>query len=974
MTQRRQTFVLANLRCFLGLYSGKKCFFLFFLLLFSASGFSQLTIDTTLTNQQYVEDIVGPGFIISNVKSNCYTGAIGSFTSTAVSDIGLLKGIVLTTGMAALVKGPNNKVNAGYNQGRSGDSKLDELTGAVTFDGCALEFDLIPSCDTLRIKYVFGSEEYPEYVNRTFNDVFGFFVTGPGITASKNIAAVPGTTTPVSIGSINSIKNKQYFKDNTNGQKIQYDGYTTPLTAVQAVIPCSTYHVKLVIADAGDGIFDSGVFIEGNSIKCSPAVYNEIATNVNPVINCKNGSFDFCRTGDISAPYVVNYTVGGTAVNGTDYQLLPGTVTIPAGQKCTTVAVIPTPYTTPQPDKTIIITYSFGFCPEPNHFTMILSYPESMNAGSDVYICSGDSAKMGCVRKDNTNYLWVPTTGLSDPKSSNPTISLVNNTASSIKYTYVLTASSTTSACILVDTVFVTVSPHPKANFYIKDSSVHCLGNTTYFNDTSSAINGNSIKSWYWDFGNYLFDTLKNTSTTYAIAGIYKVTLTITDDKGCSADTSLKVEISPIPKADFKFLNACIGDSVSFYTLPDAGGAIVSQALWNFGDSPDYIDALNPKHIYTGVAKTYSVQLIVKSNKNCIGTKTKMLELYPKPSVSFEAPSGCALKSLKFNNFSDGNLSFWNFGDGTTITDRNPIHKYNSAGAKTVKLIVSNNYGCKDSMTKSLSIFKLPVFDFVATDTAGCPVFLTNFMGNAIAGSDSIVTWKWIFNPASIKFGKTVIGAPFEEEGNYSPTLVATSINGCADTVQKKYYIHVYPVPKPDFIISPGVLSTYEPKALIIDQSSADVVKWEWDLGDGIKELNKTKFYHEYKDLNRANYTVNLKTTNQYGCFASTFRRIGLVSERTVFIPNAFTPNGDKINDLFMPYASGDLLNANFRMYVFDRWGIKVLFSGDLNQGWNGSFKGEVCERDVYVYTVVFTNKEDGSVLAKFKGTVTLIQ
>jgi gliding motility-associated-like protein len=97
-------------------------------------------------------------------------------------------------------------------------------------------------------------------------------------------------------------------------------------------------------------------------------------------------------------------------------------------------------------------------------------------------------------------------------------------------------------------------------------------------------------------------------------------------------------------------------------------------------------------------------------------------------------------------------------------------------------------------------------------------------------------------------------------------------------------------------------------------------------------------------------------------------------TERAVYIPNAFTPNGDGKNDKFMPYASGDYANANFTMRIFDRWGNKLLFTGDINEGWNGYFKGELCERDVYVYQVVFTNKEDDSVMARFKGIVTLVQ
>lgn len=222
--------------------------------LLSLLSFSQLTIDTTSTPQQLINSIAEPGYLVSNIQLNCSGHAIGTFTGS--SDIGLEKGILLTTGSALMANGPNNG-NAGLNNNRPGDSQLEALAGASTFDGCALEFDLIPASDSLKITYVFGSEEYPEYVGKLFKDIFGIFVSGPGITGSKNIGTDP----------LSDINN---FINNKDGLTIQYDGFTKPITAVQPVIPCSTYHLKIVIADVLDGIYDSGLFIKAGTIKSSP--------------------------------------------------------------------------------------------------------------------------------------------------------------------------------------------------------------------------------------------------------------------------------------------------------------------------------------------------------------------------------------------------------------------------------------------------------------------------------------------------------------------------------------------------------------------------------------------------------------------------------------------------------------------------------------------------------------------------------
>jgi hypothetical protein len=224
---------------------------LLILLILSKSSFSQLTIDETATAQQLVNSIVQPGYAVSNIKLMCPEGAIAAFTGT--SDIAFNNGILLTTGKAAYAKGPNTKPDASFSSGGPGDLQLNSLSGAETFDACVLEFDVVAISDTLRIRYVFGSEEYPEFLNTQFHDALGIFVSGPGITSSKNIA-------------MDVLSNNQYFIDNTNGTSIQYDGYTKPFTATQPVIANSTYHLKIAIADVTDGLYDSGVFIENGSI------------------------------------------------------------------------------------------------------------------------------------------------------------------------------------------------------------------------------------------------------------------------------------------------------------------------------------------------------------------------------------------------------------------------------------------------------------------------------------------------------------------------------------------------------------------------------------------------------------------------------------------------------------------------------------------------------------------------------------
>lgn len=260
-----------------------------------ASGVTVTDLNNGATASGLAQSLVGGGVSISNVT---YTGdnrAAGSFTGGA-SSIGFGSGIVLSSGKVQTypadspcsrgVEGPNNCYEAtGANPpgpdgaanstafGQPGDADLTALSGFPTFDAAVLQFDFVPTESTIQFKYVFGSEEYSDFANTAFNDVLGLFVNG------TNCAVVPGTTSPVSVNTINNGNdvggdptphNAQYFRDNVrpNGPTIdsQFDGLTTVLSCTATVNPGVTNHLKLAIADASDDVLDSGFFVEAGSL------------------------------------------------------------------------------------------------------------------------------------------------------------------------------------------------------------------------------------------------------------------------------------------------------------------------------------------------------------------------------------------------------------------------------------------------------------------------------------------------------------------------------------------------------------------------------------------------------------------------------------------------------------------------------------------------------------------------------------
>jgi gliding motility-associated-like protein len=347
---------------------------------------AQLSVDISLTPDQMVQNLVGTGVQISNVSVTACDSSFGYYQAAA-TEIGTSQGLLLTTGKALYAVGPNNSIgncstSAGtcdfFDNDCPGSALLNQAQDRTTYDATQFEFDIIPQGDSLKFKYIFASEEYNEWVGSQFNDVFGFYISGPGIGTDVNIALIPTTGQVVSINTINALSNQGFYYNNQNplGQFVQYDGFTRNLVAkVGGLLPCETYHLKLVIADGTDHVYDSGVFIQ--SIESNPVL---VSTNTSNgleymVEGCSNGSITFTRQIVNDQPSEVLYWVGGTATNGVDYLPIIGngipfaqnTVTIPANEASVTFDI------TPQID---------GFAEGEEYITIYLANPLCLESGA----------------------------------------------------------------------------------------------------------------------------------------------------------------------------------------------------------------------------------------------------------------------------------------------------------------------------------------------------------------------------------------------------------------------------------------------------------------------------------------------------------------------------------------------------------------------------------------------------------------
>lgn len=466
----------------------------------------QLSVTNGLSAQQLIQDIFigGDCFDVSNISFSGDMTQVAKFSNGQIS-LGIDQGIVLSTGTANQILGPNNGSANGstISFGNVIDSDLAQLTGqsnAIVRDRLVLEFDFRPTKNIISFQYVFASEEYCEYVGSDYNDVFGFFISGPGISGSfsgnsKNIALVPGSNEYIAINNVNHLSNSGYYVSNippgqvpidldclgvgtSTGiatQELQFDGFTAIFTATANVQPCQTYHIRLKIADIGDGLYNSAVFLKASSFNAGGNA--DLSLDV-PMITtpgmayegCPNPSLVFTRIGqNIGVPQTVNFTIdpASTALNGVDFASIPTSIVIPAGQMTASLPLLIVDDGIPEGNETLLLTLdNFCNCSKSTvTLTIADAAPLVVNV-ADVSLCQAQSTTLTAQPTGGIgtlNYTW--NTG-----STGPTL----NATPSGSTSYVVTV---TDGCgtTAIDTAIVSIVGNPSAQ--VAGSFTVCNGN-----------------------------------------------------------------------------------------------------------------------------------------------------------------------------------------------------------------------------------------------------------------------------------------------------------------------------------------------------------------------------------------------------------------------------------------------------------------------------------------------------------------
>lgn len=496
---------------------------------------AQLEVDGTASALELATSLVGEGVTISDVTMDCPDGAYGFFDCVDCN-VGISNGILLTSGSVDNAVGPNNTSSSSTSNFAPGDADLDDIPGVLgTNDACVLEFDLTVTSDTIRFNYSFGSEEYLEYVG-SFNDVFAFYISGPGIVGTENLALIPGTATIVSINNVNNVTNSEYYNINGTGFDapfntddfyIQYDGFTTVLEAKRNVIPCETYHLKIAIADDLDDALDSGVFIEAGSLS-SPGVTLLYETTIDgyPYVieGCNDGLMTFELSFAPTDTFIVTLDVAGTADNGDDYITIPSELIFYPGDTLIEIPIIADEDGLDEGFETIVITVDLGCIAGVGDSLVIFVYDAvPLTVSADTLICPGTEATL--TASGANTYVWSPAATLSDPDAA------VTDASPDVATVY--TVEGTLFGC--VNTAEVEVS--------IQGPTAEAGADTTIFYGETAFLDADGGVEYSWSPSTGLSDANSEnptaspeTTTTY--------TVTVTTENGCVFTDQVTVNVS----------------------------------------------------------------------------------------------------------------------------------------------------------------------------------------------------------------------------------------------------------------------------------------------------------------------------------------------------------------------------------------------------------------------------------------------
>ncbi len=812
------------------------------------------------------------------------------------------EGIILSTGIASSAMGPNDT------DGKSdlmvtgaSDPDLSMLSGQKMNDASVLEFDFVPAGNTMEFKYLFSSEEYLEYINSTFNDAFGFFLSGPGISGpyrnnAVNLAVLPNGD-PVTVNTIHPAgsniagvtypaQNDAYYVNNPLGSStFQFDGGTIVLTARYAVTPCQTYHIKLCVADAYDQEFDGAVFLAAKSFNSE----NLVLTNYSNAIEGLNDIFEGCSdhfriersSPDLSEPLDLDLVLSGTAINGVDIQTtgnqpFPIHVTIPVNS-----AYIDIPYYAVadaiQDNKETFNIKIATSCP----CAINVVYVEKSMSIYDNFVIDSITITNALCYNQSNGTLTVNTSGgtgnFEYSKNNGLNWQRSNIFSSLAPGTYTILVRDPGS-CHSSISGTATVG-NPVAILANAGSPVTiCSGKNTQLNGSGGVL-------YSWSPASGLNDaSIANPVATPSITTVY--TLTATNAIGqCSSTSAVTVTVNPSPVASVTQLNLeiCKGSNT---TLTASGGDSYS---WSPGGEPTASIIVAPL-----INTTYTVTAI--KNNGCTDSKTVSVDVLNSPdiynvtgggsfcsggtgvSVGLSGSQNGVSYQLKLNG---SNIGSTVSGNGSAFSFGNQIVQ----GTYTVEAILIAT-ACTKTMNGSAVVVVNPVP--VAPNVG----LITQPTCNVATGSvllNGLPAGNWTINPGAI----TGTGSSFNISGLSAGTYAfsVTNAAGCTSPASANIVINTQPVTP----TAPTLISITQPTCLVATGSKTigGLPAGNWIINPGA--ITGTGSTNTISGLTAGTYAFTV--TNAVGCTS-------LPTSNFTINPQPASPSAPTIGTITQPTCS----------------------------------------------------------------------
>jgi PKD repeat protein len=474
---------------------------------------------------------------------------------------------------------------------------------------------------------------------------------------------------------------------------------------------------------------------------------------------------------------------------------------------------------------------------------------------SSIHFTNKSTAKSASI----SSYSWVFGDGST---STDPNATHAYTTSGTFNVKLIAT---TITGCRDSITKSVKIFPKPSALF---TTSNVCKGVTASFSNTSSVSSG-SIVSYSWNFGDSTTSTSISPTHLYTKSGTFTIRLTVVSDSGCSASTTQSITVFENPVSAFSASSGCQGSVINFNNTSSIGTGNLSFT-WNFGDATSMITINNPTHTFSN-SGNFTVKLVAMSANGCKDSVSHSVTVFPLPKVSFSASPTCIGAATTFTNntaITSGSITSynWKFGDASTSTDKNPVHKYVNTGTYLVILSATSDNGCRDSITDSVVIVPIPVASFTVTNAC---------QGQAVSfhsiSTGMLLSFNWNFGDSTTAGNGVNTTHTFTRPGKFAVKLTAISAGGCSDVKIDTVTIKIAPVVSFKAVdVCLGDTMHFADSSFVSDSS---IVTYNWNFGDSVTVTGKNPVHLFAKP---GLYTVTETVTALNGCSTSLSKTVAV--------------------------------------------------------------------------------------------------